>query len=139
MGALAYTERVHAALYVGAHGSTFGGNPLACAAGLAAITAYPDERIVERAAQMGDLLLAKLRAALAETPVVREVRGLGMMVGIDLRQKPGPYLKRLMDEHGVLALPAGASVLRLLPPLIASEQEIDLAVAAIAQVLADHA
>jgi acetylornithine/LysW-gamma-L-lysine aminotransferase len=138
MGALAYNERVQAALYVGAHGSTFGGNPLACAAGLAAITAYQDERIVERAAVMGDLLLAKLRAALSETPVVREVRGLGMMVGIDLRQKPGPYLKQLMDEHGVLALPAGSSVLRLLPPLIAGEEEIDLAVSAIVQVLASE-
>jgi len=136
MGALAYGERVQAALYAGAHGSTFGGNPLACAAGLAAITAYQDEHIVERAAQMGDLLLQKLRGALAETPVVREVRGLGMMVGIDLRQKPGPYLKRLMDDHGVLALPAGSSVLRLLPPLIAGEAEIDEAVAAVAQVLA---
>jgi acetylornithine/LysW-gamma-L-lysine aminotransferase len=135
MGAIAYGERVQAALYVGAHGSTFGGNPLACAAGLAAISTYQDEKIVERSAAMGELLLSKLRSALAETPVVREVRGLGMMVGIDLRQKPGPYLKRLMDNHGVLALPAGSSVLRLLPPLIAGEAEIDLAVQAIAQTL----
>jgi acetylornithine/LysW-gamma-L-lysine aminotransferase len=135
MGAIAFGERVQAALFVGAHGSTFGGNPLACAAGLAAITTYQDEQIVGRAAIMGELLLAKLRYALAETAVVREVRGLGMMIGIDLRQKPGPYLKRLMDEYGVLALPAGSSVLRLLPPLIAGETEIDVAVNAIAQVL----
>ena len=137
MGALAYTDRVQEKLYPGAHGSTFGGNPLACAAGLAAITAYQDEGIIARSAAMGDLLLAKLRQALADTPVVREVRGLGMMVGIDLRQKPGPYLKRLMDEHGVLALPAGSSVLRLLPPLIAGEQEIDLAVHAIAEAVGE--
>jgi LysW-gamma-L-lysine/LysW-L-ornithine aminotransferase len=135
MGAIAYGERVQEALFVGAHGSTFGGNPLACAAGLAAITTYQDEQIVERAAHMGDLLLAQLRRALAATPVVREVRGVGMMIGIDLRQKPGPYLKKLMDDHGVLALPAGSSVLRLLPPLIAGEAEIDLAVKAIAQAL----
>jgi acetylornithine/LysW-gamma-L-lysine aminotransferase len=80
--------------------------------------------------------LIQLRAALAETPVVREVRGIGMMIGIDLRQKPGPYLKKLMDEHGLLALPAGSSVLRLLPPLIAGEAEIDEAVQAIAAALA---
>jgi acetylornithine/LysW-gamma-L-lysine aminotransferase len=135
MGAIAYGERVQSALFVGAHGSTFGGNPLACAAGLAAISTYQDERIVERAARMGELLLARLRQALAETPVVREVRGAGMMIGIDLRQKPGAYLKKLMDEHSVLALPAGSSVLRLLPPLIAGEDEIDLAVNAIAQAL----
>jgi acetylornithine/LysW-gamma-L-lysine aminotransferase len=136
MGALAYGDRVQAELFTGAHGSTFGGNPLACAAGLAAITAYGDERIVERAAAMGELLLQTLRRALAETAVVREVRGIGMMIGIDLRQKPGPYLKKLMDDHAVLALPAGASTLRLLPPLIAGEEEIDLAVHAISQVLA---
>ncbi len=135
MGAIAYGERVQAALFPGAHGSTFGGNPLACAAGLAAITTYQDEQIVERAASMGALLQERLAAALADTPVVREVRGVGMMIGIDLRQKPGPYLKKLMDEHGVLALPAGSSVLRLLPPLIAGEEEIDLAVNAIAQAL----
>jgi acetylornithine/LysW-gamma-L-lysine aminotransferase len=136
MGAIAYGDRVQAALFAGAHGSTFGGNPLACAAGLAAITTYQDERIADRAAAMGAVLLGKLQAALAETPVVREVRGVGMMIGIDLRQKPGPYLKQLMDEHGVLALPAGSSVLRLLPPLIAGEEEIDLAVQAIAATLA---
>lgn len=136
MGAIAYGDRVQAALYVGAHGSTFGGNPLACAAGLAAITTYQEENLIERSAAMGELLLDKLRTALADTAAVREVRGLGMMLGIDLRQKPGPYLKKLMDDHGVLALPAGSSVLRLLPPLIAGEEEIDLAVNAIAQTLA---
>lgn len=136
MGAIAYGEKVQAALFVGAHGSTFGGNPLACAAGLAALATYQEEKLVERAAAMGELLLCKLRTALAETPVVREVRGVGMMIGIDLRQKPGPYLKKLMDEHRVLALPAGSSVLRLLPPLVAGEEEIDLAVAAIAKALA---
>lgn len=136
MGAIAYGDRVQAALYVGAHGSTFGGNPLACAAGLAAITTYQEENLIERSAAMGELLLDKLRTALADTAAVREVRGLGMMLGIDLRQKPGPYLKKLMDDHGVLALPAGSSVLRLLPPLIAGEEEIDLAVNAIVQTLA---
>jgi acetylornithine/LysW-gamma-L-lysine aminotransferase len=135
MGAIAYGERVQAALFAGAHGSTFGGNPLACAAGLAAITTYRDENIIQRAADTGERLLERLRAALAETPVVREVRGVGMMIGIDLRQKPGPFLKKLMDDHGVLALPAGSSVLRLLPPLIAGEEEIELSVTAITEVL----
>jgi LysW-gamma-L-lysine/LysW-L-ornithine aminotransferase len=137
MGAIAYTDQVQAALYQGAHGSTFGGNPLACAAGLAALQVYQDERLIERAATMGDYLMAKLRSALADLPVVREVRGVGLMVGIELREKPGRYLKALMDEHAVLALPAGANVLRLLPPLTISEAEIDQGVAAIAAVLAE--
>ena len=102
MGAIAFTEQVQAALYVGAHGSTFGGNPLACAAGLASIQAYQDEQLIERAAVMGERLLAKLRAVLADVPVVREIRGIGLMVGIELRQKVGPYLKTLMEDHGVL-------------------------------------
>jgi len=135
MGAIAFTEQVQAALYIGAHGSTFGGNPLACAAGLASIQAYQDEQLIERAAIMGQRLLTKLRAALADVPVVREIRGVGLMVGIELRQKVGPYLKALMEDHGVLALPAGANVLRLLPPLIINDEEIDIGVAAVAHVL----
>ena len=135
IGAVMAREEIAAHLVKGDHGSTFGGNPLACAAGLAAITTYQDEQIVARAARMGALLHEKLSAALADIPVVREVRGVGMMIGIDLRQKPGPYLKKLMDEYGLLALPAGSSVLRLLPPLIAGEEEIELAVNAIAQAL----
>ena len=59
------------------------------------------------------------------------------MVGIELRQKVGPYLKTLMEEHGVLALPAGANVLRLLPPLVISDEEIEIGVAAVASVLSN--
>ncbi len=66
---------------------------------------------------------------------MREIRGLGLMIGIDLREKTGPYLKALMEDHGVLALPAGSTVLRLLPPLTLSEAEIEIAVKAIAAVL----
>ncbi len=69
--------------------------------------------------------------------VVREIRGVGLMIGIELRQKVGPYLKRLMEEHHVLALPAGSNVLRLLPPLTLSEEEADVAIKAIAEALGD--
>jgi LysW-gamma-L-lysine/LysW-L-ornithine aminotransferase len=135
MGAVAYTERVRSALYAGAHGSTFGGNPLACAAGLAALEVYRTEGIVERAAATGAWLLDALRVALADRPVVREVRGLGMMIAIELREKVAPYLKALMTDHAVIALPAGTNVLRLLPPLILSQTEAQMAVDAIAAVL----
>jgi acetylornithine/LysW-gamma-L-lysine aminotransferase len=136
MGALAYTERVHASLFAGAHGSTFGGSPIASAAGLAALEVYQREELIERSAIMGAYLRERLTAALASHAMVREMRGLGLMVGIELRQKVGPYLKALMEEHGVIALPAGTNVLRLLPPLVIGEAEIDQAVAAIAAVLA---
>ena len=136
MGALAYTEQVQAKLFPGAHGSTFGGNPLACAAGLAALEVYQREELIDRAAEMGQMLFDRLNAALADRPIVREIRGLGLMVGIELRERVGPYLKALMEEHAVLALPAGSNVLRLLPPLVISEEEIGIGVEAIARVLA---
>ena len=135
MGAIAYTDRVHEALFVGAHGSTFGGNPLACAAGLAAVTTYQQDSLIDHAAQMGEVLMGRLQEALADRMIVREIRGLGLMIGIELREKSGKYLKALMEEHGVLALPAGSNVLRLLPPLIIGEEEIKAGVKAIAAVL----
>lgn len=135
MGAIAYTDQVQGALYAGAHGTTFGGNPLASAAGLAALQVYQDDKLIERAAQMGDYLFARLHEALDERVVVREIRGKGLMVGIELREKSGRYIKALMEEHGIMALPAGSNVIRLLPPLIVTEEEIDAGVAAIAAVL----
>jgi LysW-gamma-L-lysine/LysW-L-ornithine aminotransferase len=135
MGAIVYTGQVQEALFSGAHGSTFGGNPLACAAGLATLETYQNENLIEQSAQMGALLRQKLEAAIGERAIVREIRGLGLMIGIDLRSKVIPFLKVLMEEHKILALPAGTTVLRLLPPLIISEDEIDLAVNAIAAVL----
>jgi acetylornithine/LysW-gamma-L-lysine aminotransferase len=135
MGAIVYTGQIQESLFSGAHGSTFGGNPLACAAGLAALETYQHENLMNRAAQMGQLLREKLEAALSGRRMVREIRGLGLMIGIDLRGKVAPFLKALMEEHNVIALPAGTTVLRLLPPLIISEEEIDIAVKAIAAVI----
>lgn len=135
MGALAYTTRVREALYQGAHGSTFGGSPLACAAGLAALHAYRDEDLIARSAELGAEMLTLLRERLAGVPAVREVRGLGLMLAVELRSKVAPILKALMLEHGVIALPAGATILRLLPPLVISRDDmrrgVDAVVAAI--------
>ncbi len=135
MGAIVYTERVQEALYPGAHGSTFGGNPLACAAGLAAIRAYQEEDLIQRADQAGAFLRRRLEARIGELPLVREIRGLGLMVGIELRRRVGKVLRALMEEHRVLALPGGPNVLRLLPPLIVGQEEMEQAVEAIGQVL----
>ena len=138
MGALAYTEQVHAVLSPGAHGSTFGGSPIACAAGLAALQIYHEEDLINRSAQMGALLLNRLQETIGDSEIVREIRGLGMMIAVELREKVGPYLKTLMEEHGVLALPAGTNVLRLLPPLTLSAEEIEIGVADIAAALPNH-
>jgi len=133
MGAFAYTKAIRDVLSQGAHGSTFGGSPLACAAGLAAITAYRDEGLIKRSGILGANMRNQLRGALEGVAVVRDIRGLGLMIAIELRTKVAPVLKSLMMDHGVIALPAGPTVLRLLPPLVITEQEIDLGVQAIAK------
>ena len=131
MGAMAYTARVREALSQGAHGSTFGGSPLACAAGLAAIGAYRDEGLIPRSAELGADMLNALRTGLAGVATVRDIRGLGLMLAIELRSKVAPVLKSLMVEHGVIGLPAGPTVLRLLPPLVLTRDEMDLGVRAV--------
>jgi acetylornithine/LysW-gamma-L-lysine aminotransferase len=132
MGALAYTESVRHALYHGAHGTTFGGSPLACAAGLAALAVYREENLVDCSASRGAAMLDSLRQALANTAAVRDVRGVGLMLAIEMRMKVAPILKTLMFEHGVIALPAGPTVLRLLPPLVIADAEVDHGVRAVA-------
>ncbi|MCO6449922.1 MAG: aspartate aminotransferase family protein [Caldilineales bacterium] len=116
------------------HGSTFGGNPLACAVALATLQVMETEALPERASKLGEHLSARL--AEIDSPLIREIRGLGLMIGIDLRVKVTPVLKALQDR-GVLALPAGSTVLRLLPPLVITEDELDIVVSAIREVLAE--
>jgi len=107
------------------HGSTFGGNPLACAASLAAIAFLEEEHLPERAAELGAWFLGALSRI--ESPLVREVRGLGLMVGIELKQKVTPYLQELMAQ-GVMALPAGLTVMRFLPPLVITKEDLAVVV-----------
>jgi acetylornithine/LysW-gamma-L-lysine aminotransferase len=133
---VAYGARVQNGLYTGAHGSTFGGNPLACAAGLAALRIYRETDLIAQGAAMGAFLLAELRSRLAGCTVVRDIRGLGMMIAVELREKVAPTLKTLMVEHGVIALPGGPNVLRLLPPLILGADEARIALDAVDAVLA---
>jgi acetylornithine/LysW-gamma-L-lysine aminotransferase len=135
MGALVYTRAIRDHLSAGAHGSTFGGSPLACAAGLAAIRTYRDEGLIERSARLGVEMLAALKDTLAGQTMVRDVRGLGLMLAVELRAKVAPLLKSLMLDHGVIALPAGPTVLRLLPPLNIREEEVTSGVGAIARAI----
>lgn len=116
----------------GAHGSTFGGNPLVCAAAIAALTTLRDENLPALAATNG-LWLREALAALAH-PQIREIRGLGLMVGLELRGRVTPALRNLQDL-GVLALPAGLNVLRLLPPLTISREALAEVVSAVAEAL----
>jgi acetylornithine/LysW-gamma-L-lysine aminotransferase len=114
------------------HGSTFGGNPLACAAALAAIRYLEENDLPRRAAELGEYFLGRLRQL--ESNLVREVRGLGLMVGIELKKEASPYIEALAEE-GVLALSAGPTVIRFLPPLVISREELDKVVEAVEKVL----
>ncbi|MCS6836942.1 MAG: aspartate aminotransferase family protein [Anaerolineae bacterium] len=116
----------------GTHGSTFGGNPLSCAAACAALDALRAADLPAHSARLGAWLLEALRTL--KLPTVREVRGLGLIVGLELRDRVTPVLQAL-QERGVLALPAGKTVLRLLPPLIIQQSELERAVDAIREVL----
>jgi acetylornithine/LysW-gamma-L-lysine aminotransferase len=118
------------------HGSTFGGNPLACAAALATISYIESHDLPRRAAELGQRLASGLRAI--DSPVIREVRGLGLMVGLQLKGRAGSYLAALaepVDGLGVLALTAGSTVMRFLPPLVISEEDVDAVVERVARVL----
>lgn len=122
------------ALPAGSHGSTFGGNPLACAAGLATLDIIETCDLPTQAALTGTYALQRLREVVLPLPGVRSVRGLGLMLGIELKERVTPVLQKL-QEAGLLALPAGPTVLRLLPPLVITQAELDLAVDAVAAVL----
>ncbi|MCP4186320.1 MAG: acetylornithine/succinylornithine family transaminase [Gammaproteobacteria bacterium] len=106
----------------GLHGTTFGGNPLACAAALAAIEVYQNEDMAARAAELGEYFETELTRK--ELSQVRAIRRLGLMIGIELKQKVQEKLSYLL-EHRIVALPAGANVIRMLPPLVIDKEQID--------------
>jgi acetylornithine/LysW-gamma-L-lysine aminotransferase len=132
MGAISLGPKV-TNIQSGVHGSTFGGNPLACAAALATIDVIVNEDLPAQSAEKGKYLRERLMCI--ETPIIREIRGLGLMIGIELKTRARPYLEALIS-HGVLALPAGPTVIRLLPPLIIGYDEMDTVITAIEEVLA---
>jgi len=114
------------------HGSTFGGNPLACAAALASIRFILDQDLSQRAEDLGSIFRERLRSI--QSPLVREVRGLGLMNGIELKQKVAPSIAELTNL-GILVFPAGLTVIRFLPPLVITEEQVELVVNTVSQVL----
>lgn len=118
----------------GDHGSTFGGNPLACAIARAALQVLADERLPERSAELGEYLIGRLRSSLT-SPIVKELRGRGLWIGLELREPARPYCERLKDE-GLLCKETHTTVIRLAPPLVITKDEIDWAVGILARVIA---
>lgn len=130
MGAVLCTDRVK--VPVKSHTSTFGGNPTACAAALASLGVIEKEKLPARAKKLGNYFMEELRGIQGNR--IRDIRGLGLMIGIELKEKAGQYVQELMDK-GVIVLLAGATVIRLLPPLVISREEIDTVVKALKEVL----
>ena len=120
VGAVGVSSRIE--LAVGGHGSTFGGNPLACAVANAVLDELTHTGFLEEVREKADEFVAALRDE--APPVVREIRALGMMVGIELRKRSRPVIAALA-ERGLLTLSAGSRVVRLLPPLTTTRAELD--------------
>ena len=116
----------------GDHGSTFGGNPLACAVARAALTALVDEKMVERSAELGAYFLNKLKTLKSDK--LKEVRGRGLWIGIELTVKARPYCESL-KELGILCKETHDHVIRIAPPLVIKKEEIDWAFERIKQVI----
>ena len=123
----------------GDHGSTFGGNPLACAIARAALRVLIDEGMIENAAKQGEYLKAALKSVRAE--VVKEVRGRGLMIAIELYREAGGARRycEALAKHGVLATDAHDHIIRISPPLVIKREEADWAIERIAAVLTGHA
>jgi acetylornithine/N-succinyldiaminopimelate aminotransferase len=136
MGAcLARGEAAHT-LVPGDHGSTFGGQPLACAAALAVLDVIEEEGLMENAACVGGHFLRSLEALRREHPsLIKEVRGSGLMVGVELAVPRAKDVHKGLMERGIVANAIGDTVLRFVPPLIVTEHDCDRVVAALSAAL----
>src|SRR5690625_851566 len=116
----------------GSHGSTFGGNPLACAVSVAALDVIIDEKLPERSNELGQYLQAELNKI--NNPIIKEVRGRGLFIGMELTESARPYCERLKEE-GLLCKETHDNVIRFAPPLIIEKEDLDWAIGKIKKVL----
>lgn len=130
MGALLCSDKIK--IEKSKHGSTFGGNPLACAAGIAAINFMIENKLWEEAEAKGKYFKEKLEKL--QLLKIREIRIIGLMIGIELKDKVQPVIIELLSK-GIISLPAGTTVLRMLPPLVISYEDLDTVVEKLAEVL----
>ncbi|WP_339158363.1 acetylornithine transaminase [Paenibacillus sp. FSL W8-0186] len=134
IGAMMGKKKLRDAFSPGSHASTFGGAPLAAAAGLATLETILEERLCERAEQMGAYALQRLQEQLQSYSIVQSVRGLGLLIGLECREPIAPVIQELL-LHGLLVLAAGTHVIRFMPSLYITKEEIDQAVDIVSTVL----
>ena len=132
VSAVLASSEILGVFHPGDHGSTFGGNPLACALARTALQILMEEKLVERSAELGDYFLAKLKTI--RSSVVREIRGRGLWIGIELNTDARPYCEALKTE-GILCKETHGRIIRIAPPLVIQREEIDWASGRIAKVL----
>ena len=137
MGGFIVKSKFADELTVGTHGSTFGGTPLACAAALAVQEAFDKDGVLENCREMGKYISEKLSEISKPYSFVKGVRGLGLMIGLVLDRPAGPLSAMLAEKYKLVTLTAGETVLRLLPPLVITKEEADIALERIAAALVD--
>ncbi|NVM28023.1 MAG: aspartate aminotransferase family protein [Candidatus Helarchaeota archaeon] len=124
LGATMSSTEIFGGLKSGEHYSTFGGNPLACAAANATLDIIKDEKLVENSKKLGEYFFKKLQEDVKSLRLVREIRGMGLMLAVDLRLKHKEFILKAL-EKGLLLLTSGSTIIRMLPPLNITQQQID--------------
>ncbi|MGP5095150.1 ornithine--oxo-acid transaminase [Staphylococcus equorum subsp. linens] len=132
ISAVLANDDVMKVLTPGTHGSTFGGNPLACAVSIAALDVLIDENLIERSAEQGQKLLNHLQ--LIDSNIIKDVRGRGLFIGIELTEAAQSYCQQMI-EQGVLCKETQGNIIRLAPPLVIEDEEIDKVIKVITEVL----
>ena len=135
ISAVTASEEILGVFEPGSHGSTFGGNPLACAVSLAALDLIEDGKIVESSNQLGRYFVERLKKI--DNPVIFEIRGRGLMVGLELKEKARPYCEKLMLK-GILAKETHDNVIRFAPPLVISREDLEWSLKMIEEVFAEN-
>ena len=134
LGALVMSKKVSEPLKIGGHGSTYGGNPVACAAGLATWDVVQEEGLMQHAMQLGPQFMEMLEALKGKTDLIHSVRGRGLMIGLELHCEARPVFVKARSA-GLLVTLAGTNVLRILPPLIATAADCEHAASLLQQAL----
>ncbi len=123
MGATLVRPDILSSMSKGEHSSTFGGNPISCAAGIAVLKALTEDGLIENSEKMGKIFKEGLEKLKENHTMIREIRGKGLMIGIEMKFEIKDILMKLIKE-GILMLYSGRNILRILPPLVISEEDI---------------